>query len=189
SGSSPLISRALVLDGIGNPTTITVLSDEILDVSYQFRTYPYLADEATEITITGSGTHDVVIRPSNIGSFGFSSSAQGFRGGSATGVAVWGSASTLGPITGSPSGTGSTAATAANLAYGSGDSYRDFQVTWSVSQGNVTGGIGALRVAYGATAFDGNLGMAQMAFTPVIPKTSSHTLQLVFRHSWAKYTP
>jgi hypothetical protein len=33
-------TRALVKDGGGSPTTITVLSDEWLDVTYEFRTYP-----------------------------------------------------------------------------------------------------------------------------------------------------
>jgi hypothetical protein len=35
----PLFSHALVLDGGGSPTTVTVLSDEILDVTYEIRAY------------------------------------------------------------------------------------------------------------------------------------------------------
>ena len=38
--SGSLFSRALILDGGGSPTTITVLSDEVLDVTYELRRYP-----------------------------------------------------------------------------------------------------------------------------------------------------
>lgn len=33
---SPVLSRALVVDGVGTPTTVTVLSDEFLDVVWEF---------------------------------------------------------------------------------------------------------------------------------------------------------
>lgn len=38
--SSALFNRALIKDNAGNPTTVTVLSDEFLDVVVEFRVYP-----------------------------------------------------------------------------------------------------------------------------------------------------
>lgn len=56
-----LFSIALVKDGNGNPTTITKLADEVLDVAYELRTY--LSDKDTVSTITISGnTHTVTTR-------------------------------------------------------------------------------------------------------------------------------
>ena len=56
-----LFSIALVKDGNGNPTTITKLADEILDVSYELRQYINTGDTATTITISGK-THNVTSR-------------------------------------------------------------------------------------------------------------------------------
>lgn len=49
-----MYSRALIVDGAGDPTTITVLSDEYLDVFYELRCYPpddLLTPRAGSITI------------------------------------------------------------------------------------------------------------------------------------------
>lgn len=56
-----LFSIALVKDINGNPTTITKLADEILDVSYQLRTYLDDSDTTSTITISGN-THTVTAR-------------------------------------------------------------------------------------------------------------------------------
>ncbi len=59
-----LFSRALILDVNGNPTTITVLSDEALDVTYTLRMYIPQTDFNTSVTITGVGTDiPLTIRP------------------------------------------------------------------------------------------------------------------------------
>lgn len=49
----PLFSRALIVDEFGNPTTITVLSNEILDVVWEYYKYAPIAD------ITGSFDQDI----------------------------------------------------------------------------------------------------------------------------------
>ncbi|WP_251258216.1 hypothetical protein, partial [Enterobacter hormaechei] len=51
--SGPLFSRALILDSGGNPTTITVLPDETLDVTYELRLYPTLTDATGTVDIAG----------------------------------------------------------------------------------------------------------------------------------------
>ena len=44
-----LLSRALILDVLGTPTSITVLSNEILDVIYTLRIYPPTTDTVTSV--------------------------------------------------------------------------------------------------------------------------------------------
>lgn len=39
NSTTPLASRALIVDALGNPTSITVLADEFLDVTYELTTY------------------------------------------------------------------------------------------------------------------------------------------------------
>lgn len=39
NATTPLASRALIVDALGNPTSITVLEDEFLDVTYELTTY------------------------------------------------------------------------------------------------------------------------------------------------------
>ena len=46
-GNSNLWNRALIKDANGNPTTITVLSDEYLDVVSEIRDYPTLSSSGS----------------------------------------------------------------------------------------------------------------------------------------------
>ena len=49
-----LFSRALILDASSTPTTITVLSDEYLYVTYEHRFYPSETDATGSVVFTGS---------------------------------------------------------------------------------------------------------------------------------------
>lgn len=60
-----LFSRALIKDGSGNPTTLTVLSDETLDVYYTVFHQPDLTDHEYDVTLNGVLTH-VTGRPYNV---------------------------------------------------------------------------------------------------------------------------
>lgn len=55
TGHTPtnMFSRALIVDGGGTPTTITVLSDEILDVTYEFRVYIPTGDATFSFVLNG----------------------------------------------------------------------------------------------------------------------------------------
>src|SRR5690606_12895632 len=55
SAANALFSRALIVDEEGNPTTLSVQSDEVLDVTYQLIAYPPLSDVEDTVAITGSG--------------------------------------------------------------------------------------------------------------------------------------
>ena len=65
STGTDLFSIALVKDGNGNPTTITKLPDEILDISYELKQYLNTNDVTTSMTISGV-THTVTNRLMNL---------------------------------------------------------------------------------------------------------------------------
>ena len=70
SSGTTLFSRALILDSGGTPTTITVLSDEYLYVTYEHRFYPSETDATGSIVFTGNigGTYTYTLRPAQIDS-------------------------------------------------------------------------------------------------------------------------
>ena len=195
SGGSVLLSRALILDGGGSPTTLTILSDEVLDATYEIRNYPPLTDVVTTMDITGV-THDIVIRASEVDSLwsmfgGGSSLPIGWQAGAATrGAHVYPSTSTLGDVTSSPSGTGAGDSSRSTGSYTAGTYQRSFSNTWDLSSGNVSGGIAAARVTCGSQpsgAGESTCGLAfQISFDPVIPKNNTNNLVLNWRQSWAR---
>lgn len=198
SGSGdPMLSRALILDGSGDPTTITVLADEVLDATYEIRCYPPLDDLVTTMDVSGD-THDIVLRASEVDSlwalFGSGLGATiGWLAGTATnGARVYPSTSVIGATTGSPTGVGSNNSSSGNSTYIPGTFNREFQYTWNLGSGNVSGGIAALRVTCGSrssAAGEGTSGQAfQLSVDPVIPKNSGNNLVLNFRQAWARRT-
>lgn len=179
SSTANLLSRALILDSSGNPTTITVLSDETLDVSYEFRYYAPPDDISGTITLAGidytfTGRASLVATNStagwSIGATGQSSDAGVIRATNGT----------IGSITGRPSGT-SSAASVTTSGYSAGTQRRDGTATWALGAGNLSGGISAVSAKLG-------IGTYQFGFSPAIPKDSTKILTLTFRHSWSRKT-
>lgn len=181
--SSINFSRALVLDEFASPTTVTVLSDEVLDVTYELRLYPPTVDVTGTITITGSGTHDYTLRASAV-----TSSAQWaqFLGGTVslsplttTNLIVYTGA--IGAITSTPSGT-SAGVNVADNAYSNNSLTRTGYGTYGLNSGNLVGGIKSVQ-------YYTSLGSYQYELNPVIDKTDTKTLVLTNRISWGRYTP
>lgn len=73
SSSSPIHNRARVVDEMGNPTTVTVLSDEFLEVIYEITLYAIDGATGTlTINIDGTPTNfDYEIRPINMNNNGW----------------------------------------------------------------------------------------------------------------------
>lgn len=180
-----LYSRALVVDGAGNPTTITILSDEVLDVSYQLRRYiPSTADVPYSGMIIAGVEYSGVRRPLSIDSaddwVGYANT--GSAGGRAYGSILVGNGGLAAiTATGLPGSTSSVYPS--NLAYSNGSLYRDYTATFGLNQGNLVGGINAIH------AMDA-YGNYQWSVSPAIPKTASKVLTLTFRCGpWGRYTP
>lgn len=179
SNGSNLFSRALILDGSLNPTTLTVLSDEFLDVSYELRCYPP-TDDVNGTFMISSENHDYVLRASQVNSSLWSPGQSGFTGGSGGTLSVTAYSGSIGAITSTPGGTPSTV-TPSNIAYSNGTYRRDFTAQWDLNAANFGGsGITAFRFAMGC-------GAMQFSSSPGVAKDNTKTLSMTFRHSWARH--
>lgn len=190
-----LFSRALIVDGGGSPTTIQVLGDESLDVTYELRLYPPLADMPWSATISGTN-YSGIARADRAGdATAWNANGPNWRmdGSSmkgcilATSLAMNVYNGTIGAITATPSGTAVSvdlspvgAVTAA--AYTANSFQRSHAVLLDLAVGNVSGGISAFRIMTG-------IGGYQFSASPAFAKDSTKRLTLNITFSWARYTP
>lgn len=181
-----LNTRALIKDSSGNPTTITVLSDEILIVTYEVRMYVDMTDKTYNITVKGVPTV-VTVRPSQIssgnnwftpsGDIAFSDYVWGY---------YWyynGTGLGVGPVTGEPTGT-MISFSDRSLTYHTyvADSYR-FEVTAALTIANAAG-----RKITGAKGVSACIPF-QVGFSPGFDKTNAETVALRMGVAWGRYTP
>lgn len=184
-------SHARIKDGGGVDTTITVTAIEQLSVTYQLRLNIVTTDVVTTPTIGGVVT-TVTLRPAQVTS---SSWAQVTGGAAAAFDYAYAAANVasgvfrscvpyvgpIGAVTGTPSGsTGTSAGPMSTGAYANNSLYIDATYPFSISQGNIAGGIGAVLVNAA------NAGLWQAGFVPSIAKDNTKTLNLTFRLSWAR---
>lgn len=183
SSTGSLFSRALILDALGSPTTITVLSDEILDVTYQFRQYMPTVDGVDTLFLRGQ-SYQVQSRALAVTTASDSGWSIGVSGTSAatSGTGILNSAFTggVGTITASsPQGTPLPSSSITPSNYSTGSLQREAVIFFNNSSGNNPAGIGSIRAKLG-------IGLYQFGFTPNIMKTAEDTLSLTLRHSWAR---
>lgn len=187
---STLFSRALIRDAIGNPTTITVLPDEYLDITYHL--YIYAPAETTGIfsqTIDGTPTDFAyTMRACNMNTGGAPNNSQGWAGASAGGTALptvmakalsganytslYPSPSTLGDVSSVPSGTAAFIPTASSAAGNYALKYRDLTYTASLGDANIT---------FDAYKMQFNIGCMQMKISPPIAKVGTKTYNFTIR--------
>lgn len=201
AGNATCFSRALIVDEFGDPTTITVLEDEVLDVIYEFRSYAPETDvnygplnisgvdysgtiRAANVTIAGLGVGG---QHSNSGLWGTDGQYLTFASGNilyySNNRGQMFSTQTLGTLTGYPSGAVvGTATSITPEAYVSDSFYRDHEFFYDLNDANVAGGLGSL---FTLTSF----GAFQMSFTPKIDKDATKRLRLNIRVSWNRYAP
>lgn len=192
ASGATLFSRQLILDGSSTPITITVLSDEVLTVYYEFRVYPPVVDVTGTMLITGTvpANHNYIVRACEIDqvqstfSPGWASdgggaewrSAGALSDGSAGGGAWQG---VIGTILQSPTGTSSgSSPSVAVSAYSAGSLERIGSYTFGLA---TTNPIRSIRYRFGWTTY-------QLQFDPAIPKTADNTFTVQFKHSWARRT-
>lgn len=179
--ATSLFSRALILDGGGSPTTITVLPSEALNVTYQIQLYVPTTDTTGTVNISGV-TYNYVCRAatatdagswSPVGATTFQALTVGFA------------ATTLPAITDQIQWTGGF-----DTLYGGGQPY--VGGAYAV-QGIFNMGLGDANFGGGINAFDlmmsAGFGRFSFVITPAIMKTGSQTLSLNFQTSWSVYAP
>ena len=188
ASSGSLYSRALILDINGNPTTITVLSDEQLIVTYEFRFYPIETDTTGSVTFTGNkgGTYAWTLRPAYISTIypqlysGYilyyvmapMNLASGYtytQGASAGAIAI---------ITSGPNNISSNGMGATPSSYVAGSHTLNLTLTASTAQANIK--ILSMQTLWGPSC-------VQIGFNPAIAKTSQDTLSITLTRSWGRY--
>ena len=179
SGGS-LFSRALILDELGDPTVITVLSNEFLTVDYELRIYPKLTDDTGSVTFTGSkgGTYDWIFRSARAnaedwGRYPFARPYFGYA------WYEYVSASDIGSVTSAPSGLTSISPVSSVSSYVPGSYECTFTRSLSINEANFTTG---LRSFY----FTRGIGQFQIQFDPAVPKENTDTLSFTYTIKWGR---
>lgn len=170
-----MFSHALLKDGAGNPTTITVLPDENLYVTYEFRKYAQETDQTGTFNLTINGvdtSFSYIARPALINT----NTLSDWRGlyywygshklGANTDVVAYES-QTLGTPTGTPTGT-AVAGSGTLDTYTEGSFTTTLNCVFDPPIANFTNGIGSMMLCNGF----------QLSFSPAIPKNSDRRLVL-----------
>lgn len=178
-GTGTLFCRELVRDGAGNPTTITVLSDEILIVTYTLRFYLDTTDYAGSVTIGGTA-YAYTRRMMDIDTVPSINTAlrQNSNGNAVNCYAYNGS---MGTVTTAPSGS-SVGRSMSLSAYSPGSKSLVTSVTFGVNDANWSPGITVLSVQSCFHKY-------QFGFGTAIPKTVGQQLTVRFTLSWDRYAP
>jgi hypothetical protein len=182
STGAGLYSRALVLDGVGTPTSVAVNGTQIFEVAYRHALYPNLADASGVVSISGVNYNYVSRLSSRDTTRQPAVSAQWFAVNSAFFYP-----GNIGLITGFPSGGQVNGAVAAASAYVNGNFYLDFPCSLGLTA--VSGGIRSMMFNAGWAA--GSLFSDQFRFGKVsddttIPKTAVNQFSIPIRVSWAR---
>lgn len=190
TSTTPLFSRALVVDSNGDPTVIPVGADEYLDLVYDFYSYPQ-ENETGQVTLDILGTptvHDYILRASRMTGSNWITGGSSISGGTFSPFLPHASpgssasrayAGAIGPVTGSPA-----TPIAGNIGEFAMEDYtqdsfqRDFSLTAGLTIGNHANGLRCIDVAM-------RLGAFQIEYDPPIPKTAEHVMRFDFRASLA----
>lgn len=172
-----LWSRALTVDGGGIPTTITVLPSEVLDVVYELRVEMNTTDVIANVMI-GGVLRTCTIRPSNVT---VAPDPYVFDKGPWSGmVYALGAAYTgaIGPVTGQPTGfVNLGTVTNSYLPYANNSLERVMRTVYPLS---------VSPAVIEATTHITNLGEFQIGYSPPLVKSTTETLTLNFKASWAR---
>lgn len=181
-----LCTRALIKDSNGNPTTITVLNGEKLDIYYKLWKVYDITDKNGVINIldgaSGSVAYNYILRLAGVGTDSFfSSNNPGNLPSFKTNLYM--GYSELSNITSYPSGSlANNTSTAAN--YNPGTYKRT--VTCSVSTDNANGSIRNVYIDVNALC-RWQIRFGSVADDSPITKTATQTLTLPFEFSWGRY--
>ena len=191
-----LVSRALIKDVTGTPTSITINPGEYLKVLYKVQVTVDLADK-TGSFVWNAVTYNYTARPTSW------NTALGASPKDTTNFWVWPKglvsdapsngfglnraiaheSNTLAAVTARPSySSGAAAGTRTLVAYTANSKARKVEYIFGASEGNVAGGIGGVLLdnsSYGASGF-------QIAFTPKIPKVSPTTFKVAITHQFSR---
>ena len=179
--ATSLFSRALIVDTEGNPTTLTILSDEWLDITYELRIYQDLVDKTYNLTLLGVN-HVVTVRPASVLDNVAINSSHFF-----TEFLYWYTSyqcihynGAIGSITAAPSGTTSNDLSTTYTSYVNSSYTRSLVLSSGLNNNNYAGGISSTLVRT-------NKGYWQVGYVPAIAKDNFRTLVITLTFSWGRY--
>lgn len=174
-----LFSRALVLDSMSNPTTITVLPDEDLVVIYQL-----WIKQPTEDFISMVGDKTLTIRACAVSAIPSEpTSIPGWVANAGAALrfvarpVLRAYTGPIGLITASPTGTLAVTTSVAHDAYAPGSSTRVSRITWGTSLANFA--ILSFSWGFGPTYWQAQL-------SSPVTKSNTQTLRLGVRLTWSR---
>lgn len=174
-----LMSRSLIKDGSGNPTTLPVTATDILRINYELREYIDTTDHNTTCTISGTTYTNVVRRvaitspPPGYPYIAFYSAGIN-RSTSYNGALAAVTAAT-------PTGSSGGFVNCTLTPYVTGTYFMEATASAGISTWNVSGGISVLTIeSY-------KFGNWQVSFSPVIPKDNTKQLTITWHVSWTRY--
>lgn len=195
-------SRELVRDLSGNPTSVTVLIDEYLEVRYEVRVYPNMASDVRTVNVLGVN-HTVTTMPWLTDIVTSTSGRVLLEGGnSGIGIADYYqgpdftdryiynlTAGNIGtPFTAPPTRVGGNSISQAGgisatvSPYVSGSRSNSIVYTVPPALGNLVGG-------YGLMVVHTSVGNWKISFSPNLPKNSDRSFSNALTISWGRYTP
>lgn len=185
SNGSTAFNRALIKDSGGNPSTITLLGDEYLDVVYELRIYPPMHDITGTFTPTGIDTapRGYIVRPRGLGSVLTYNLQTGWRVDQMVAVVGigggWDSVHSgdIGAIFSEPSGT--QVRLKAESVMDTVGASGVYTLTVPPESGNFPTGIRSIVAAIVSCKY-------QFQFDPPFMKTADDVFTFSFRHSWGR---
>lgn len=190
-----VFSRALIVDSGGSPVTLTVLSDEYLDVTYSLRVYPYTGSDVVQ-SITLSGTsYTFTTRSLDVATNTWSGCNviapmrwvynSTMHNGTAPGTPPTLSAITASYLTDSGSSANISPTTS---AYSSGSYTRSVTYNAGLTECNLTYGLRGMIIRMLDGANGSFIGLsAQSVISPAIPKDNTKVMSFGASVTWSRH--
>jgi len=164
SASGTLVSRSLFRDEFGDPTSITVLSGELLRITYKVsREAP-----STDTTETVGG-YSLTIRPAQVDATTSWSPLRGLPGTAAITYATG-----IVGVTSSPTGSNNSAGTVTRETYVADSFESSVYCKWGINRGNEA--VESVLIGSGSSSC-----LFQIGLSPAIPKTDSDILEITYK--------
>lgn len=174
--------RALIKDSQGNPTTITVLSDEVLDIVYTLQLHPPTSDITGTFNLSGVA-YQYTLRPAWVNSRMYPISWEAGR--ILGGIFDYGATAFtggIGAVTSGPSGTAGYNIPLTKQTYVNNSNQCVFTVNVDLNTANLAGGIRSMQ--FGITGNSWQAEFSRVSDGATIPKDSTNVLTIPFWVSW-----
>ena len=180
-----LFSRELIRDENGDPTTITVLSDEELVVTYRLFCLVGIDPDPWGPTLVAGQERSGDVLPARLNRSQWESTSRSAVSADTTAASQFrAGGSGLADVQDSVSGDSPSAGDISSLPASEGERFRDVEVLWGTGDANFGDGVNAFQFV-----FNGFIaGAFQMSVDPPIMKTSDDELTMVFRVTFDRGT-